>query len=88
MYKIRIVRPIMAKQPSTVVLDLIRNTDDPVGIGVVESTGAESCLHPRLKVAAVGIGNQYWIADPRYVIGLIYPASGIQGILSSLPCLV
>ena len=71
-YENRIVRPILVKQPSTVVLDLIQNTDDPVGIGVMESTGAESCLHPWLKVAVVGIG-------------FIYPASGIQGILSSLP---
>ena len=54
-YENRIVRPILVKQPSTVVLDLIQNTDDPVGIGVVESTGAESYLHPWLKVAAVGI---------------------------------
>ncbi|CAN9079500.1 unnamed protein product [Alternaria alternata] len=86
MYENRIVRPILVKQPSTVVLDLIQNTDDPVGIGVVESTGAEFCLHLWLKVAAaVGIGNQYLIANPRYGIELIYPASGIQGILFSLP---
>ena len=88
MYENRIVRPILVKQRSTVVLDLIQNTDDPVGIGVVESTGAEFCLHLWLKVAAVGIRNQYWIADARYGIGLIYPASGIQGIHSSLPYLV
>lgn len=54
-YEKRIVRPILVKQPSTVVLDLIHNADDPSGIGVVESTGAESYLHPWLKVAAVGI---------------------------------
>ena len=59
-----------------------------MGIGVVKTTGANSCLHPWLKVAAVGIRNQYWIADARYGIGLIYPASGIQGIHSSLPYLV
>jgi hypothetical protein len=39
MYENRILRPILVKQPSTVVLDLIQNADDPVGIGVVESTG-------------------------------------------------
>jgi hypothetical protein len=64
MYENRLVRPILVKQPSTVVLDLIQDTDDPVGTGVVESTGAGSCLRPWLKVAAVGIENQYWTADP------------------------
>lgn len=75
MFENRIVRPILVKQPSTIVLDLIQNADDPIGIGVVESTGAESCLRPWLKVAVVSIG-------------FIYPASGIKGIHSSLPYLV